>query len=149
MRKDKVKSDESIHQSLRALSVGSYLFQCRVAAELGLHPTDLEAIHALGYRPLLAGELSRRLRLTSGATTAAIDRLVELGYAQRLRDLNDRRRVLIALREDRVGALRAKYRLIDQRIRKLLAQRSAGETRVIAEFLAALIEGAAGTAEEG
>lgn len=119
--------------------MGSYLFQCRVAAELGLHPTDLQAIHALGAGPLSAGALGVQLRLTSGATTAAIDRLVELGYAERLRDEHDRRKVMIALREHKVGALRAKYRHIEQRIRKLLAQRSASDTKVIAEFLAELI----------
>lgn len=147
MDKDKVKDEESVRRSLQALSVGSYLFQCRVAAELGLHPTDLQAIHALGMRPLSAGELSEQLRLTSGATTAAIDRLVQLGYAERLRDESDRRKVMIALRETQVGVLRANYRHIDQHIRKLLAQRSARDTRVIAKFLAELIEGAAQRAE--
>jgi DNA-binding MarR family transcriptional regulator len=125
------------------------LFQCQVAAEIGLHPTDLQAIHALGAGALSAGDLSGRLRLTSGATTAAIDRRVDLGYAERLRDETDRRKVMIALCEDKAGGLRAKYRHIDQRIRKLLAQRSPNETKVIAEFLAALIEGAAGTEREG
>lgn len=139
MNKDKVDSDQSIQRSLRAISVGSYLYQCRVAAELGLHPTDLQAIHALGVAPLSAGELGARLRLTSGATTAAIDRLVELGYAERLRDETDRRRVSIVLREEKTAPLRAKYRNIDQRICKLLARRSPSETRVIAEFLAELV----------
>ena len=139
MNKDKLENDQSIQRSLRAISVGSYLYQCRVAAELGLHPTDLQAIHALGAAPLSAGELAARLRLTSGATTAAIDRLVELGYAERRRDATDRRRVSIVLREEKTAPLRAKYRNIEQRIRKLLAQRSTSETRAIAEFLAELV----------
>ncbi|MBV8942827.1 MAG: MarR family transcriptional regulator [Solirubrobacterales bacterium] len=44
-----------------------------------------------------AGQLAKRSGLTTGAVTAVIDRLERNGYAQRVRDLSDRRRVLVEL----------------------------------------------------
>ncbi|MBV9166615.1 MAG: MarR family transcriptional regulator [Solirubrobacterales bacterium] len=44
-----------------------------------------------------AGQLAKRSGLTTGAVTAVIDRLERNGYAQRVRDLADRRRVLVEL----------------------------------------------------
>jgi DNA-binding MarR family transcriptional regulator len=42
-----------------------------------------------------AGELARASGLTTGAITGVIDRLERLGYAQRVADPDDRRRVLV------------------------------------------------------
>lgn len=142
MDKDnQVKPVALLERSLRALSVGSYLFQCRVAAELNLHPTDLQALHLLGrsHAGLDAGALGRALGLTSGATTALIDRLAELGFAERARVSTDRRRVSIRLRAAGTAPLKAKYREIDRRIRRLAQRRTEAEIRVIAEFLAELV----------
>src|SRR5262249_45317790 len=44
---------------------------------------------------ITAGELARALRLSSGAVTTLVDRLEHAGYARRLSDPDDRRRVLI------------------------------------------------------
>jgi DNA-binding MarR family transcriptional regulator len=135
-----MSAPESIGESLRALSVASFLFQTRVAADLGLHPTDLQALHHLGRAgSLTAGDLARALRLTTGSTTAVIDRLVRLGYAGRAPDPSDRRTVVVSLSEDRRKALRAPYRRVDRRVRRLLARRSARELTVIAAFLAELV----------
>jgi len=142
MHRDKrVNPEQLLERSLRALSVGSYLFQCRVAADLDLHPTDLQALHTLGRQAagIPAGELAVALGLTSGATTALIDRLVALGFAERASDPEDRRRVIVRLQEAGTAPLKAKYRQIDQRVRKLMARRSAAELEVIADFLAELV----------
>jgi DNA-binding MarR family transcriptional regulator len=46
--------------------------------------------------------------LSSGAMTAALDRLERAGYARRVRDASDRRRVLVEL-TDKAGELDAFY----------------------------------------
>ncbi|WP_082683669.1 MULTISPECIES: MarR family transcriptional regulator [unclassified Mycobacterium] len=46
--------------------------------------------------PITSGELARRLRLTTGATTRVVDRLVKAGLARRQDDPADRRRALVA-----------------------------------------------------
>lgn len=48
------------------------------------------------YR-LTAGELTRRCRVTPGATTQRVQRLEQDGYVERVRDEHDRRTVHIAL----------------------------------------------------
>lgn len=137
-----MSSRTSIERSLRAISVGSYLFQCGVASELALHPSDLQALHAIGRSgQLTAGELSVQLALTTGATTALIDRLERRGWVARQPDPGDRRRVLVRLCEENLTELRARYAPIDRRIRRLLSKRSPQELAVIESFLQELVSG--------
>jgi len=73
-------------------------FDQAVADALGVHRTDMRCIDLLEREgPLPAGRLAERMGLTSGAMTAALDRLEAAGYAQRHPDPGDRRRVLVEL----------------------------------------------------
>ncbi|MGO9822519.1 MAG: MarR family winged helix-turn-helix transcriptional regulator [Solirubrobacteraceae bacterium] len=67
------------------------------AAELmGINRTDAKFLDLLDqHGQMSAGDLARECRLTTGAVTAAIDRLERAGYAQRVPDPADRRRVLV------------------------------------------------------
>ena len=67
------------------------------AAELmGINRTDAKFLDLLDqHGQMSAGDLARECRLTTGAVTAAIDRLERAGYAQRVHDPADRRRVLV------------------------------------------------------
>jgi DNA-binding MarR family transcriptional regulator len=47
--------------------------------------------------PVTAGHLAEMTGLTTGAMTVALDRLERSGYARRIRDGADRRRVLVEL----------------------------------------------------
>lgn len=76
----------------------SVLWASAVAKYAGIHPTDLFAVaHLLGAETATAGALQEVTGLTSGATTAMIDRLVETGIARREEDAADGRRVLVRL----------------------------------------------------
>src|SRR5512142_1303491 len=68
-----------------------------VAGELmGVNRTDGLCLDLLEHRgQMSAGELARASGLTTGAITGVIDRLERAGYAQRVPDPSDRRRVLI------------------------------------------------------
>ena len=71
--------------------------------QLDLNYTDwhvLTALHWAGepYRRK-AGELARRIELTSGAMTSRLDALEKEGLVRRLRDPSDRRSVLVELTE--------------------------------------------------
>ena len=73
-------------------------FDQAVADALGLNRTDLRCTDVLEREgPVTAGRLAEATGLTSGATTTAIDRLERAGFARRLRDPADRRRVLVEL----------------------------------------------------
>jgi DNA-binding MarR family transcriptional regulator len=68
-----------------------------LAAELmGVNRTDGRCLDLLEQQgQMSAGELARASGLTTGAITAVVDRLERLGYAQRVPDPADRRRVLV------------------------------------------------------
>jgi len=66
----------------------------------GLHSTDLTALLAVmqadrSGEPLTPGRLGRYLGLSSGATTAVVDRLERADHVRRARDARDRRRVTL------------------------------------------------------
>lgn len=66
------------------------------AKATGLHPTDLNLltyVYELGPAP--AGHLARVAGLTTGATTAAINRLERAGFVDRTADEEDGRKVMV------------------------------------------------------
>lgn len=76
-----------------------------------MHVTDLYALLAVmradrAGTPLTPGRLGEHLGLSSGATTAVIDRLERVDHVFRSRDAHDRRRVTLHYGDtaDRVGA---------------------------------------------
>lgn len=87
----------AILMATRRLYEAMFRFDAQAAGELGLHVTDLRCVNALEGGPLTAGEIGTRLSLTSGSVTALINRLVKAGFAERIEDLDDRRRATIAL----------------------------------------------------
>ena len=63
-----------------------------------INGTDFECLDVLDWTgPIPAGELARRLGITSGAVTGVIDRLERGGWVHRLADPSDRRRVIVEL----------------------------------------------------
>jgi DNA-binding MarR family transcriptional regulator len=71
-------------------------FEEAAAARLGIGAGDLRCLNAIeNAGGLTAGELSRKVGVTSGAVTGAIDRLEGAGFARRVADPEDRRRVRI------------------------------------------------------
>jgi DNA-binding MarR family transcriptional regulator len=63
---------------------------------MGVNRTDARILDILDqHGQMSAGQLAAASGLTSGAITAAIDRLERAGYAHRVADPGDRRRVLV------------------------------------------------------
>lgn len=71
-------------------------FDALAAARLGVSATDLHCLNIIeNGRGLTAGEVAAQAGLTAGAVTGVIDRLDKAGYAHRVPDPNDRRRVRV------------------------------------------------------
>jgi len=107
-----------------------------VAAQFGLNRTDLRCLGILYRRGrVTAGELADESGLTPGAITTVLDRMERGGYANRVADPADRRRVLVistaATRE--VGA--RLYGEIEVAGRAELEERSADELTLIRDYL--------------
>jgi DNA-binding MarR family transcriptional regulator len=66
------------------------------AAYLGINRTDARALDVIDqHGRIAAGDLARELRLSPGAVTTIVDRLERAGYARRVPDPDDRRRVIV------------------------------------------------------
>ncbi|HEY5168428.1 MAG TPA: MarR family transcriptional regulator [Thermoleophilia bacterium] len=107
-----------------------------VAMQFGLNRTDLRCLGILYRRGrVTAGELAEESGLTPGAITTVLDRLERGGYATRVPDPGDRRRVLVvstvATRE--IGA-RIQGEVAIATLR-LLEGRDAAELTVIRDYL--------------
>lgn len=132
-----------IVELLRSYSLESHRL-AEVFAELhGVHHTDLRALVAVLHAeqrgtPLTPGELGAAVGLSSGATTAVIDRLERTGHLRRLRDDPDRRRV--HLRYDPAGLALAQdfFRPVGERSNAVMDQFSDAELAAVARFLRAM-----------
>jgi predicted transcriptional regulator len=94
----------ALDREMLIVSAQSVLLSQAVADRLGLHPTDVECLEILGRGgQMTAGQLAARAGLTTGAATRLIDRLERSGYARRIPDPGDRRRVLVAPDAERIG----------------------------------------------
>jgi len=97
---------DEIVDLLRTYSLEAQRVGHAFAQRHGLHPTDLQALIAVMHAegdgdPLTPGRLGERIGLSSGATTAAIDRLERTGHLRRVRESADRR--VVHLRYGRPG----------------------------------------------
>jgi DNA-binding MarR family transcriptional regulator len=73
-------------------------FDSLAADLLGVGSTDLRCLNIIeNTGGLSAGELAVQAGLTAGAITGVIDRLQEAGYAHRVSDPSDRRRINVAV----------------------------------------------------
>jgi DNA-binding MarR family transcriptional regulator len=111
----------------------------------GLHPTDLNAMLAvlqadLEGSPLTAGRLGAQLGLSSGATTAVVDRLERLGHVLRTREDSDRRRVTLRCGDTAAAIGRQFFGPLGDRMDAILAGFSNAELDVVLRFLARTTE---------
>jgi DNA-binding MarR family transcriptional regulator len=94
--KDRSKLFREVADAFRRNGQAQDAMDAAAAAYLGIHRTDLGLLDALQMSGRLsAGELAQHAALSPAAVTAALDRLEEAGYVRRVRDDQDRRRVMV------------------------------------------------------
>lgn len=80
----------------RAWSTAAVLFHGALAARQGLTASETKALDLLvRFGPLTAGALGERSGLAPASVTGLVDRLERKGFARRVRDPGDGRRVLV------------------------------------------------------
>jgi DNA-binding MarR family transcriptional regulator len=95
-RSSKERLIGEVGEAFRINGNQEHAFDNLAAQRLGVNRTDLNCLDIIQrIGPLTAGELATETGLTTGAVTAVIDRLEGAGYARRLRDDEDRRRVIV------------------------------------------------------
>ena len=84
---------------------------------------------------MTAGRLAKATGLTTGAITSVIDRLERAGYARRVRDETDRRRVLVELTPEVLERSRAFYAEHQKLSERLYRRSSEEELRLLLQFV--------------
>ena len=135
---------ESLDGAVRRMGAQSVLLSDLVAARVGLNSTDLECLDLLYLAGVTtAGRLSAHTGLTSGATTAAIDRLEHAGFVARRRDPRDRRVVLVEVVETGAKLIYPFYRPLAKRMDKFNALYPATQLVTVLRYLTDALEATA------
>jgi DNA-binding MarR family transcriptional regulator len=120
----------------REHSDATVLFHASIASLLDLHPTDYKVLGILERSgPLSAGEIARRSGLAAASVTNLIDRLERRGFARRVADPTDRRRVMVEAVPLPLEHGRSLFASTRRSLAQLFDRYSDRELSVIADFL--------------
>jgi DNA-binding MarR family transcriptional regulator len=133
-----------LDEALRKVGAQAVLISDLVATRVGINSTDLECLDLLQLNgPITAGQMSARSGLTSGATTAMIDRLERAGYVRRRRDADDRRVVKLEVLAHCGSHIAPLYEPIQKDLEKLHARYSNRELAIVVRYLTEALEAGA------
>ena len=134
----------ALDEAIRKVGAQAVLISDLVATRVGINSTDLECLDLLQLDgPSTAGQMSARSGLTTGATTAMIDRLERAGYVRRRRDSRDRRVVVVEVLAHCGSHIAPLYQPIQKDLEKLHARYSTGELAVVVRYLTEALEAGA------
>jgi len=132
----KQKLENQVFMAARDQGISSVLFRNAIARRLRLNATDSECLSFLGIKGTSTPtELAKYTGLTSGSTTAMLDRLEKTGYVRRLPNPSDRRGVMIELAPHYREVSMPLVADIQLAHKELLAGYSEEELKTIADFL--------------
>lgn len=116
--------------------ITAVLFRNAVGRKLGLNITDSECLSLLGIKGISTPtELARYTGLTTGSTTAMLDRLEKAGFITRRHNPNDRRGVLIEINSEAAVTTASLVAGVQKAHKELIASYSAIELEIIVDFL--------------
>jgi DNA-binding MarR family transcriptional regulator len=134
----------ALDEAIRKVGAQAVLISDLVATRVGINSTDLECLDLLQLNgPITAGQMSAQSGLTSGATTAMIDRLERAGYVRRRRDAGDRRVVVVEVLEHCGSHIAPLYQPIQKDLEKLHARYSNRELAIVVRYLTEALEAGA------
>jgi DNA-binding MarR family transcriptional regulator len=133
---------------IREFATRDALFHEAVAKKIDLHSTDEKVLRLLGADAMTAGDLVNHTGLTGAAVTALVDRLVNLGYVTRDRDIGDRRKVVIRTVSTKLRDIDHLYGGLRGALQALLAGYDNAEFAAIMSFLAGATEAMAEQTEK-
>lgn len=122
-------------------STETALFHQAAAAKYGLGITDMKALGALMQEgPMTAGQIAKRLSLTSGAVTSLIDRLERRDMVKRTPDPNDRRKVIVVPNLETLASGENVYLSMGEAFYRLYETYTTEQLEFLARYLEASIE---------
>lgn len=122
-------------------STETALFHQVAAAKYGLGITDMKALSALQQEgPMTAGQLAKRLSLTTGAVTNVIDRLERQDFVTRAPDTTDRRKVIVTVNQKKLAAGDNVYLSMGEAFSTLYGTYSTEQLEFLTQYYQASIE---------
>jgi DNA-binding MarR family transcriptional regulator len=122
----------------RRISTQTVFLHQAIAQTVGLNATDTKCIDLIlshSERTMTAGELSDKTGLTTGAITHILDRLERRRFIKRVRDTQDRRKVLVRVRAESLEPLVPKYEEVGKAYMALAEEYSDDELAVICDYM--------------
>lgn len=120
----------------REQGIGTILFRNALAKKLGLNLTESLCLTILGIKSVSTPtELARYIGLTTGSTTALLDRLEKRRFILRKPNPDDRRGVIVEIDETYAKTAQELVAGIQKAHRQLIASYSEEELEIIADFL--------------
>ena len=130
------KTDLKVRALMAVRDYGIHLTQFRNAMSewAGINVTDMECLRLLFQKGIATpSELARHTGLTSGATTAMLDRLERAGLIERRPNPNDRRGSLIAPAQSSAEKAASWFESARKAQDELIASYSESELEIIAD----------------
>jgi DNA-binding MarR family transcriptional regulator len=132
---------KQLGETLRKVGAQSVLMSDTVGQLVGLNSTDLECLDLLYLSgATTAGRLAVHTGLTTGATTAVIDRLEQAGFVRRMRDPHDRRRVLVEARPGSLRHIEPLYRRLAATTARLNASYDDRQLTIVVDYLSRALD---------
>jgi DNA-binding MarR family transcriptional regulator len=120
--------------AVRDYGVNLTQFRNAISEWAGLNGTDMECLRLLFQKGIASpSELARHTGLTSGATTAMLDRLEKAALIERRPNPNDRRGTLIAPKESNAEKMASWFESARKAQNELVSGYSESELEIIAD----------------
>lgn len=134
----KQRAIDELIEEFRASGSQENAFDTLAAARLGINRTDLDCVSIVQRRGgVTAGELAEEAGLTTGAVTGVIDRLERAGYARRVPDPSDRRRIKVEVTPEFYAAAEEIWAPMAREWEETLSRYTVAELDAFAGFLRA------------
>jgi len=133
-----------VGQAIRAVrdyNFSNVLFRKTIVEKLGVNITDWECLGLLLQKGVSTPtELSKHTGLTSGATTAMLDRLERSGIIERRRNPEDRRGTLIVIVKEKASEIATILASAIRAQEQLLSSYTEEELEFLSDFISKLAE---------
>lgn len=127
---------DAMTYAIYANSMMAVFFHTAVAEQVGLGPTEEKALLLLSAAgAMTAGEIAYHTGLTTASVTSLIDRLENKGFVRRVRDTQDRRRVIVEANQERLAELNQIFASLQGTFDDLLDDYSDEQLSTIIDYL--------------
>lgn len=135
-KKNRAEIVQTLDWRLRNFSTSAVLAASIFARKIGLSANDLKCAELLvRFGPMSAGALGEKAGLTTGAITGIVDRLEAAGWAKRVPDPDDRRRIFIHPGPQDSATMAGVYSSYMKSLNKLLDEYPDSDLQLVSDFI--------------